>query len=333
MYSHSVATLSSRRNFRGSTPLRRGVPYGRSLVNRLTLTLALIFAVCASVQAQDYRVQYLEGLVEVQKGAAWHQVAAGDTVPATALLRLDDGAIAELDSGGAGQTLRLTRRGTYELARLSAASAQTQSVGIKSFLTQRARALSAPTERKAGAAVAGVRAEMAAPTQPVWVGGESAEELISQGTQKLSGGAYKEAYGLFEEAREAADAKGGPEAAQAAFYLGYAAYLAGDVVTALRHLEKPRPDPASRTYNDHVLVLAQLLVETFAYADAADLLRSYLKSGVASGDNLQTAHLFLGLSEKGLGNRERAAESLRTAQQLNAGSETGRAAAKFLEAL
>lgn len=290
--------------------------------------LALMFAVLASAHGQDFRVQYLEGLVEVQSGAAWRQVAEGDTVPAAALLRLDDGAIAELTSAAA--TLRLTRRGTYELARLAAASAQTESVGIRSFLTQRAKALSAPAERKAGAAVAGVRAEMAGPGQPVWVGGESAEELISQGVRKLAGGAYKEARALFEEAREAA---GGPEKAQAAFYLGYAAYLDGDVVSALKQLQDPAPDPASRTYSDHVLVLAQLLVETFAYAEAADLLRAYLKAGVAAGENLQSAHLFLGLSEKGLGNRERAAQSLRTAQQLNAGSEAGRAAARFLETL
>ncbi len=302
-------------------------------MNRLTLTLALTFALCVPAQAQDFSVQYLEGLVEVQKGAAWHQVAEGDTVSAAALLRLDDGAVAELAAGGAGATLRLTRRGTYELARLAAASAQTQSVGIRSFLTQRAKALSAPAERKAGAAVAGVRAEMAGPSQPVWVGGESAEELIAQGIQKLSGGSYKEAYSLFEEAAEAAEAGGGPEAAQAAFYRGYAAYLNGDVVAALKHLENPRPDPASRTYSDHVLVLTQLLVETFAYADAAELVRAYLASGVAAGDNLQSAHLFLGLSEKGLGNRERAAESLRTAQQMNADSEAGRAAARFLETL
>ena len=80
-------------------------------------------------------------------------------------------------------------------------------------------------------------------------------------------------------------------------------------------------------------MLSQLLVETFAYADAAELLRGYLGSGSASGDNLQTARLFLGLSEKGLGNRERAAESLREAQRLNAGSDAGRAAARLLESL
>jgi tetratricopeptide (TPR) repeat protein len=293
--------------------------------------VALSLALCVLASGQDFRVQYLEGLVEVQKGAAWHQVAEGDTVAASAVLRLDDDAVAELTGGGA--TLRIARRGTYELARLATASAQSRSAGVGAFLTQRARAMAAPSDRKAGAAVAGVRGEISGPGAPRWVGGESADELVSAGIEKLASGAYRDAYALFEDAREAASADGGPDQARAVFYLGYAAYLGGDLVSALRLLDRPRPDPASRVYSDHVLVLAQLLVETFAYADAADLLRGYVGSGSASGDNLQTAQLFLGLSHKGLGNRERAAESLREAQRLNGGSDAGRAAARLLEAL
>ncbi len=300
-------------------------------MNRLTLTAALVLALCVPAVAQDFRVQYLEGLVEVQRDAAWRQVAVGDAVAAAAVLRLDDDAVVEL--AGSSGMLRIARRGTYELARLASASAQSRSAGVGTFLTQRARAMAVPAERKTGAAVAGVRAEAMGPSQPQWVGGETADELIASGTRKLAEGAYREAYSRFEEARDAASLAGGPDQARAVFYLGYAAYLDGDVVEALRLLDKPRPDPSLAIYGDHVLVLAQLLVETFAYADAAQLLEGYLNSGGASGDNLQTARLFLGLSQRGLGNRERAAESLREAQRLNTGSDAGRAAARFLETL
>lgn len=297
-------------------------------MNRLTLTVTLVLAAALAAYGQDLRVQYLEGLVEVQRGAAWHQVAAGDAVPAGAVVRLDDGAFAELTGGGG--TLRLSRRGTYELGRLASASAQNQSVGIGTFLTQRARAMSAPPATKATAAVGGARAGIGPASPPVkWAGEESAEQLLSDGIEKLASGAYKEAYNLFQEALDGS----GPEKARTTFYLGYAAYLGGDVVAALRNLERPRPDAASPYYHDHVLVLAQLLVETFAYADAADLLQGYLRSGGSTGENLQTAQLFFGLSQKGLGNRDRAAESLRAARQLNADSSAGRAAARILETL
>jgi tetratricopeptide (TPR) repeat protein len=297
------------------------------------LTLVMLLALCASLSAtaQQLSVQYVEGLVEVQQGAVWREVAAGDAVPASALLRLDDGAVAEL--AGGGTTLRLTRRGTYELASLARESAQTRSAGIGAFLTQRARAMGgkkATPDRDAP--VAGVRAEAKDQGGVQWVGAESADKLISDGIERLAKGDYRAAYATFEEARDAASASG-PDAARADFYWGYASYLNGDLVTALRHLEKQRPDPASSIYNDHALVLAQLLVETFAYSDAADLLKGYIGSGAPRGDNLQTARLLLGLSEKGLGDTRRAAENLRAAQQMNAGSDAGRAAAKLLETL
>ncbi len=300
-------------------------------MKHLTMVMWLALALCASANAQELRVQYLEGLVEVQKGAAWHELAVGDSVPASGVLRLDDGAIAEL--AGGGTTVRLTRRGTYELAGLVSASAQSKSAGIGTFLTQRAKAMAGARSVKADASAAGVRGEAKDDRAVQWVGGESADALISSGIEKLASGDYKAAYAIFEDARDAAGSASGPDAARAAFYLGYASYLNGDLASALRQLEKPRPDPSSSTYNDHVLVLAQLLVETFAYADAADLLQGYIGSGTPRGDNLQTARLFLGLSQKGLGNRQQAAESLRAAQQMNAGSDAGRAAAKLLETL
>ncbi len=300
-------------------------------MKHLTLVMLLALALCASAYAQDLRVQYLDGLVELQTGAAWRELAAGDSVPASAVLRLDDGAIAEL--AGGGMTLRLTRRGTYDLASLATASAQSKSAGLGTFLTQRARAMGGARAAKADASAAGVRAEAKDDRTVNWVGAESADALISSGIEKLARGDYKAAYATFEDARDAAASASGPDAARAAFYLGYASYLNGDLVSALRYLEKPRPDPSSSMYNDHVLVLAQLLVETFAYADAADLLQGYIGSGAPRGDNLQAARLFLGLSQKGLGNRQQATESLQAAQQMNAGSDAGRAAARLLETL
>ena len=300
-------------------------------MNRASFAFLIGLSACVAVNAQDFRVQYVDGLVEVQRGAAWYQVATGDTIPAGAVVRLDDGSFAEL-AGATGAALRLTRRGTYDLGRLAVANTQSQSVGVAAFLTQRARAMSAAEDSipQRGVTTAGVRGAAADQSQLKWAGAESPDELMAAGIRKLSSGEYKEAYALFEDARESST---GPDEARAVFYLGYSSYLRGDFVSALRYLQNPRPDPVSRHYHDHVLVFAQLLVETFAYADSAELLQGYLKSGAPTGDNLQSAQLFLGLSQKGLGNRERAAESLRAAQQANPGSAVGRAAAKILETL
>ena len=133
-------------------------------MNRLTLTAGLLLAVCVSVGAQDFRVQYVEGLVEMQREAAWREVALGDAVPAAAVLRLDDGAVIELAAGGGGM-LRIARRGTYELARLATASAQNRSAGVGTFLTQRARAMAVP-DRAQGRRHRGGRARRDGGTGP-----------------------------------------------------------------------------------------------------------------------------------------------------------------------
>jgi tetratricopeptide (TPR) repeat protein len=297
---------------------------------RLSLTVAALFAAVACAYAQDYRVQYIEGLVEVQRNAAWYQAAEGDQVSRGALVRLDDGAFVELAGGGA--TLRLTRRGTYDLNQLAAADTQARSAGVGAFLAQRARAMAAPTEStpRHQVGVAGARGDDKSATGPIWAGQSSTGDLIAEGTRKLSSGSYHEAYAIFADAQESAS---GPDLARVTFLMGYAAYLDGDVSRALRALQEPAPDPAASHYDDHVLVLAQILVETFAYEDAADLLQRYLRPGKAAGDNAQAARLLLGMSFKGLGSRERAAETLRAAQAANPSSPAGRAAAKLLESL
>jgi tetratricopeptide (TPR) repeat protein len=301
------------------------------MMRRITPTALVMILAVACAHAQDYRVQYLEGLVEVQKGATWREIAAGESVPRASIVRLDEGAFAELTS--AGSTLRLTRRGTYDLSQLAAADMQARSAGVGTFLSQRAQAL-APARETATrhqAGVAGVRGDDKDEKQKVtWVGSESAKDLLTAGMRELAGGDYTEARALFEDAEKAAV---GPDIARATFYKGYAAYLDGKVTEALRALEAPRPDPATAHYEDHVLVLAQVLVETFAYTDAAELLQGYLRGGKTTADNAQTARLLLGLSQKGLGNRQQAVDTLRVAQQANPASPAGRAAARLLETL
>lgn len=295
------------------------------MVRRTTQVLVFVLIAAAGVSAQDITVEYVEGYVEVQQDTNWTEVYIGDVLSSDARVRLDDNSYAELSSGAS--LLKLTRSGTYVISDLIRTSEQTSSANLGSLLTGRIRKFTSPDENQQ-TTVGGVRAKKA-PGEPdvTWVGGESVQELIDEGIAQLAEENYTEAFGLFQDAYDYAT---GSDVDRTLYYMGYASYLAGKTADAVHYLDRSAPTPDAAYYSDHALTLAQVLIETFAYPDALDVLSSFIAGASPTGEDLQIAFVLQGLAYRGLGNVGTAREYFRKAVSVNEDSTPGQVAATLL---
>ena len=76
--------------------------------------IIVLLGLAAGINAEGVTVSYVDGSVSVRRGGTWVELAAGDSVPADARVRLADAAHLELDARGV--KVVLTRAGTYSLA-------------------------------------------------------------------------------------------------------------------------------------------------------------------------------------------------------------------------
>jgi tetratricopeptide (TPR) repeat protein len=280
------------------------------------LVLILFLSLSAALTSQEILVEYVEGVVDLRSGSEWQEVFIGDTIPADATLRI--GATGMVELRGADKTYLLAQPGTFQLASIIAASNRHEQVGAGALARQRLRAFST-NDTASDAVVAGVRASEAVDRNAVtWAGGASVPELIETGIAELVDGNYEDAYYSFFDAWEFA---GSDELPMAQFYLGYAAYLTGYTGEALGLLRSPEPDPTTEYYDDHLLTLGQVLIDGFAYEDAAELLAGYLEHDDIASSDRQTAHLLAGLAYDGLGEATEATAHLQQAAEIDPDSE------------
>lgn len=302
--------------------------------NILIIILLLAIPATGAILAQDVLVEYVEGVVDVRDGGAWNEVFIGDSVPTNATIRVGATGMVELRS--AGKTFLLSQAGSYQLASIVEATQRNERVGVGAIARQRIRSF-VGEQTSSDAVVAGVRASEAATRDEVdWAGGESVPELIAIGVSELDAGNYEDAYYTFYDAWEFA---GSEELPRAQFYLGYSAYLIGEGSAALRYLRDPAPDPTTEYYDDHILTLAQIQVESFAFADAIDLLNPFIES-VGAGDTedadvptLQAAYLLAGLAYDGLGDGESARDNFQAAYELDPESDNAAVATALIDSL
>jgi len=293
----------------------------------LIISVIAIVAMVSIVAAQDILVEYTEGTVELRGSRGWSEVFIGDSVPGNATIRVGDDGMVELR--GAERTVLLARAGTYDLATILSAVQPAANNGVGSLMQGRIRQM-VRDEVPQDTTVAGVRASEAVERDAVtWAGGESTYELIEEGLAALDDGDYEDAYLVFYDAWEFA---GTDELPEIEFYLGYSAYLIGNIGEALDFLESSDPDPDADYYDDHVLTLAQVLVEGYAFDDAIDLLESYIERDPADED-LQVAYLLEGLAYNGSGDTRRARQKLDEARRIDPTSETGALAGEISDSL
>jgi tetratricopeptide (TPR) repeat protein len=153
---------------------------------------------------------------------------------------------------------------------------------------------------------------------------------MKEGLAALQEESFEDAYYSFYDAWEYAGTEDLPEIQ---FYLGYSAYLIGNVAEALSHLRAPQPDAETAYYDDHLLTLAQIQIEGLAYEDAVTLLDGYIESADDRGENLQSAYLLKGLALDGHGDTAAARQSLERARDLDPASETASLAVSLMESM
>jgi len=299
-------------------------------MKRGILVIIPLMIVAAAGMAQDFTVDYVDGYLDVNDSGTWYELYIGDPVATTDTVRLGDGSYAELSDGVI--TIKLTRAGTYRISELSASARRTQSSGIGSMVLGRVGRLTGQQQSQEQTSQGGVRASEAVnQNQPTWAGGESVDELITEGLGMLNQGEYQDAYWVFQEAYDYAldDA----EYAKSLFYYGYGAALIGNTEEAFNLLEEIGPDPATDYYADHVIVLGQLLIETFAYEDAIDDLAMLSNDSSAPREDRQSALLLTGLAYDGMGNTALARRHFERARDILPDSESAQIAAKLLAQL
>jgi tetratricopeptide (TPR) repeat protein len=299
-------------------------------MKRIALS-ALLFAVaCFAAFAQEVVVAYVDGSLEVRDGSAWYELYIGDAVGESDQIRLGRDAYAELTNGQT--TVKLSRPGTYEVASLIQGAGRTASTGVAGMVLNRIGRLTGREEEEDRTVAGGARASEAVnQNAPTWAGGETIDELIVEGTELLNDGAYQDAYYVFQEAYDYAISDA--EYARALFYYGYASTLVGRSPQAFELLEEIGPDASTDYYASHVLALGQLLVESFAFGEAVDYLKALAEDENQAPEDIQSAHLLLGIAYDGLGDVQRARASLRAARAAVPGTRAAEAAERYLAEL
>lgn len=282
-------------------------------MKRRSPLVLILLAVTTLLFGQEFVVEYIDGYLDIDERGSWYELYIGDVVTASDTLRLDDGSYAELTSGS--MTIRLTRPGTYYVGDLVSTARRTASSGVGGLVLGRIGRLTGQQEEEEQTAAGGVRASEAVnQNQPTWAGGESVDELIEQGLGLLNAGAYQDAYWIFQEAYDYA--LDDEEYAKSLFYYGYGASLIGNTEEAFDLLEEVGPDPNTDYYADHVIVLGQLLIETFAFEDAVEQLEPLVQDSSAEAGARQSAMLLTGLAYDAMGDRRLARTYLERSRDL-----------------
>lgn len=282
------------------------------------------------IMGQEFSVDYVDGYLDVQEGRQWYELYIGDAVDATDTVRLGADSYAELSDGVT--TIKLTRAGTYRLGDLSTSARRTQSSGIGGMVLGRVGRLTGQATQQQQTTQGGVRASEAVnQNQPTWAGGESVDDLIKSGLGLLNDGELQDAYWVFQEAYDYA--LDDDEYAMSLFYYGYGSALIGNTSDAFDLLEEVGPDPDTDYYEDHVIVLGQLLLESFAYEDALDYLALLTEDPGAEEGAKQSALLLAGLAYDGMGNVTLARRYLERSRDVLPGNESAQLADDLLDQL
>lgn len=263
----------------------------------MVMALCIVLSLPSVLSAENLTVNYLEGTLESRIGSSWMARYIGDTISDTAILRLSGGGFAELDMNGT--TITLIRDGEYQIAVLVE---QSLSQGdIRDFLDAIPSLLKG--RRKEGA-VAGTRADEvpgkdwfmtdaqardAADGLTFQDSGYLQDGIFLMDEGDLKGAAYKFYEGQNQEFSDEARR-------ECTFRLGLCSQLAGELRYAREKLLsiEAEANPGDTYYDEYVVTVAVLRIESMEYIEAEELLNRYLATGPA-GEHADAALYLLGL--------------------------------------
>ena len=288
-------------------------------------------------------VSYMEGTASQRTGSSWSVLSIGDQVPLDAAVKLERLALVHFKAPGASITL--TQPGTYILRNLVEASASLRSAGAMEAAAIAFSRVLRGTGKPVNA-VGGVRSEVmpredfnsirddggppgdSAPPSDSAPAVTPAGAAIRTARDLISMESYQEAIDQLRDVDLMASTK---ESREASFYLASAYELAGDARSALAALGRASPKGDEEWAPDAVLLGARLLEDTFAWAQARDLL---LKAGASLRWDEQRAptYLFLlALAYRGTGEKEQQDIVLERIVSMDPASDLALAAARLRE--
>ena len=290
------------------------------------IVLIIIVVLMASpLFSLDIIADYVDGYLDVKEGSSWYEVYIGDSIAADAVVKLDTDSYAELSYGS--ETIKLSRPGVYELAKLISSKQEVASTGSNSVFSGKFRTLLKEDTTKTQSTVGGVRAAEAETVSIDWMSSETAD-LIKDGKVALEDGDFDDAYDLFTEAYDfSADSY---EESEALYFLGLTSAMQGDYNDALVSLDEADVESDSEYYTDFYLLKGQLLVESFAYDEAFDFLNEYdTAAGRKVPAKLQDVYFLMAVAGNNSGNRSDAMAAINKCVSIDPSSETGKAAKSY----
>jgi tetratricopeptide (TPR) repeat protein len=291
-----------------------------------TTLMAFLFVSSLGLWGQPVDVQFVDGMLEVRRGSAWHEVFIGDSLAGDSTVRLAENSTAELASGG--NVIALHDPGLYRLADLLATSRQVATWDMSSVVGSKLSAMGGKAARPdEQAAQMGVRGEARGEANLTWMDDE-AEQLRKEALELMEKGDYGQAHQIFLEAVDfALDEE---EAAEYSFYAAYAAEMGGDRPEAVRLLSGLEVGPEEPFYDDYAPFVTRISIESLAFSQGLALAKQYLAEK-PQGPQTQTMLLLAAFAHRGLGDNAGFRESLEKARSLDPSSEQGRAAAHLLQ--
>lgn len=295
----------------------------------LFVLLFLLVIASAPLFAQDLYVEYSAGYVDLLRDGEWSELYIGDYLYTDDTIRLEAGCVVEI--GGAGSKITLMREGTYRVSSLLASVATQKQAGVGSLLSGKMKSMFGRQEQQTQSTVGGVRAAEAASDEGdlQWIEGE-VEEYIDEGIRSLESEEYEAALVSFQDAYDyAIDPM---EENKALFYIGYTNAMMGQTDKALNSLSGLDVSTEAEIYYDYYFVTGKLLLDTFAYRDAAELLSTF-NDLYADEEQKQVISFLSGVAYQGAGNNDRAKEYLEKVISINADTDIAKTAKSLHEQL
>jgi len=282
-----------------------------------TLGFALIFALMLAVSAfaQSYSVTYADGNVELLTAKGWSSLSIGDSVPATASVRVSGSGSLELTRGKSRITI--LKDGTYDVSSLARASEKTGSGSVGANIAQKIQSLT--SDKSKTSAVGGVRAAEQGQQSVTWA--EESDEVRSEVAAMFAEKKYDDALKTLNNALK--DTSSQADVEEFTYLTGVAYYGAGQPARAYKVLSKVEANPSAQWYANYVLLKAQLLVDSADFSGALSILRPFITSN-PSGESAQVAYLLTYYCQKGLGNAADAKAALEAGYQIDPTTDTAK---------
>ena len=284
-------------------------------MSRKHILVILLALVTTGVFAQAFTVSYLDGTVELQTAKGWQALNIGDQVAPDASVRISQSGSLELQRGTT--TLSILKDGTYSVAALSKAVAQTTSGG--SSLTKKLQTL--VTAKPGTGTVGGVRgAQQGGGGDVTWV--DESDETRTKVQSFLDQKQYADALKVLNAAL-ADTSTTDMDPAELTYLTGVAYYGAGQAARAYKALAKITPDPSVDWYARYIILKSQVLVDTQNFNDALAILSPFITT-YPTGEATQMAYLLTYYSKKGLGDMTAAKAALDAGFKLDPSTDTAK---------